>query len=469
MPAKKLLFLILTLGIFLYFQQAEADSYDLYVDKNCESTQDGSSEKPYCSISDALEKTSNDKNKIYIKSGTYKEKIILEKNIKIYGKDANSVAIENPTNSGSTIVGKGSNTIKNITVKGGSNGIAFEKEGLIEKCIIKKVTKNAIDLLPNDGKVEIANNKIFDNAKGVYVESGRSINIHNNEITENLEEGVDLREDISGSIENNNVSRNGEGGIELIVGKANLIINNNILSKNKASGIAAQFYSFVSKIGEVIISNNKISENKEYGLTCKNTLGGSFSENYWDKSIELLNNTIENNKTKAIDPKCAIVKAVGEEEENKNKIEDSNPDNELNLEEKERTAEEKAKKEQEEKQEQQELAILEKVNKIESDLENYIIKSTALNQEIKARGKIKIFFFGYDKEKISELKNLNIQQEANKEILEKIKILTQRDLIKERIDLDINNFNNISTKNQNLIAEKAAKKGILGWLINIFD
>ena len=315
MSIKKTVFFILIFGIFSFYQPVLAESYDFYVDKDCESTQEGSSDKPYCTISDALEKASSSKNKIYIKSGTYKEKIVLGKKIEIYGKNASDVVIQNPGSDGSTVSGEGDNTIRNVTVKGGHDGIVLKKEGKIEKCIIRDVSKNAINLLSNDGKVEIKNNKITDNGKGLYVQAGRTIIIQDNQITENSEEGIDLRSDVNGSIKNNTVSKNGEGGIELVVGKANLVISNNTITKNRASGVAAQFYSSTSKTGEVNIISNKINENKDYGLTCKNTLGGSYSKDYWDKSIELSNNSIEKNKIKAIDPNCHIIEAVDKEDQ----------------------------------------------------------------------------------------------------------------------------------------------------------
>ena len=466
---KRFIFLLFLLEIFLLTQPVKAESYDIYVDKDCQSTQDGSEEKPFCTISKALENASSSKNKIYIKDGVYKEKISLGKNIEIYGHAANSVVIENPID-GSTISGKDGNVIKNITVKGGHNGILFEKGGTIENCIIKDATKNAIDLSPNDGKAEIKKNKITGNAKGIYAEANREVDISNNEISGNSEEGIDLRENIKGFIQNNIITKNGEGGIELIVGSSDLIINNNKITKNNASGIAAQFYSFVNKLGEITISDNFIGENEHYGLTCKNTQGGIFNGSYWGKSIELSNNDIEKNKIRAIDKNCLIVRAVDKEEEAEQEIiKDSEVSDDQKQQGEKETAEEKKQREEEEKREQEESIILKEVNDIDFQLENYLIDSGYLFQEIEGRGKIKVFFFGFDDKKMTELKNLNSQQENNQKRLEELKNLTQKDLVKEKIDSINQNISKTLQENKKIVSEKFSKKGILGWLLDIFS
>jgi hypothetical protein len=458
---KKTLLLILIFAIFFSFNSVLAESYDIYVDEDCEETQDGTSDNPYCSITEALENASSKKNKIYLNKGTYKEKLKLDEKIELHGKDKDDVVIENPS-SGSTILGKGDNIIKNITVKGGYSGIVFEKEGVIEKCIIKNVRKNAIDLLPNDGEVEIKKSKITNNAKGIYVQSGRSIFISENEFIDNSEEGIDLREDISGFIQNNEISKNGESGIEVIIGNANLIISNNILSKNGASGIAAQFYPFINKIGEITIINNKISGNTNYGLDCKNTRGGTYSGDYWDKSIELAKNTIENNEKKAINPMCSIVRAINKKEEDSQLINELVEVTDKNIEEK-RIAQEEAQKEEER------LLFLEEINTIEVELENYINDSASLCEEIEKREKIKLIFFGYDKEKLAQLKNLNLHQEENRKKLEEFKSLTDRDLISNRAISIAEKLDKALEKNNILFSEKSTKKSFLSWLEPIND
>jgi parallel beta-helix repeat protein len=138
-----------------------------------------------------------------------------------------------------------------------------------------------------------------------------------------------LRERVSGTISGNTIANNGEGGIEVVVGKSNVLINNNEIKKNKASGIAAQFYSQASKIGKIEIKKNYISYNGAYGLVCKAPSGGNPSEGYYNESIELTENKIQNNKSKAISKTCDIVKAVSEEEKKSNEAIESEDSEEL--------------------------------------------------------------------------------------------------------------------------------------------
>lgn len=310
-------FIIIILS-FSIIKFAEAGSYDIYVDESYDEDDfDGSSDKPYKKIEDAIEETDSKGKSIYVKNGTYEETITLSSGITLTGEDKTKTIIKSPLGY-TAITAKGNNSLTNLTISGGNTGILFEAVGNLENCIIKDAVKNAVSLAENSGKVIIKNSSFTGNGKGVYVQKGSSFSISGNTFTNNKEEGIDIREKVNGSISGNVISNNGEGGIEIVVGSSDVSIKDNTIKKNGASGIAAQFYSQASKKGEISISKNSITSNKAYGLVCKAPSGGDPSPGYYDKSIELRDNKIEHNKKKAISGSCDIVKAVSEEEKNAN-------------------------------------------------------------------------------------------------------------------------------------------------------
>ncbi|MBU2028399.1 DUF1565 domain-containing protein, partial [Patescibacteria group bacterium] len=84
---KKISLIALSVIVFFIFfaQTSLGVSYDIYVDKSYkEDDADGSSEKPYKTIAEALEEADSG-DKIYIKNGTYKETFSLKKEIELYG------------------------------------------------------------------------------------------------------------------------------------------------------------------------------------------------------------------------------------------------------------------------------------------------------------------------------------------------------------------------------------------------
>lgn len=311
---------IVTIFFFIFFNHtAWSASYDLYVDESYkEDDADGSSAKPYKTLEKAVEEADSG-DKIYIKNGTYTGDVILEKGLELYGQDKNKTIITGELSSSSTIIAKGNNVIENITVSGGSSAVTFQGEGKLNKCIVKNARNKGIDLTQVNSKVIITNSKITENkGKGIYVQKDRLIEITNNEFSNNVGEGIDIREKVKGTISGNKISNNTEGGIEIVVGSSEIKILNNNISKNKASGIAAQFYSQAKKTGEVNIQGNSIIQNGKFGLACMTPSGGNTPKGYWNKSLELVNNKIEGNKKKSISKTCKIIDAITEEEEKKN-------------------------------------------------------------------------------------------------------------------------------------------------------
>ena len=321
----KKIILLLILLLVAAPAKASAASYDLYVDGSYGGDEEGTSEKPFTTIKKALEKAeknSSGERKIYIKSGSYSENLTLAKGVRLYGQDKNNTVI---TGSGfSHIVLEEDNALENLTISGGTNAVTVNGKATINKCVIKNALKNGIDAKASNFQITIERSELTKNGKGAYIEKGRNVTIDGNYVHNNSEEGLDLRNKIRGTVTNNDITSNGEGGIEIIAGSSDVDIKNNTISKNKASGIANQFYP-QAKTGKISILNNTISRNNDYGITCGAPSGGSKPAGYWSDSLNVLSNKIELNGKKSISGACDVMEAV-KEEDKKTNVTIENPD-----------------------------------------------------------------------------------------------------------------------------------------------
>lgn len=308
---------LLAIGLLFWGNIAGAASYDFYVDDSCGDEREGSEDKPFCDIADALEKAGSG-DKIYVKDGTYKENVSLPKGVELFGKSENRVVIQGYVEMADKT------KLENLTVSGSNFNVRIKKDAdaEIDGCTIKEAKRVGIQTEIGGGKLQIKNSKIRDGARGIYVQEGKTIEISGNEIYDNAEEGLDIRARVKGDISNNSIYGNGESGIELIVGKSELSIKSNSIKNNGSSGIANQFYAQWSKEGKIIINSNTLSGNKKFGIDCNIPSAGAdqMKPGYWSDSIDLRKNKIEKNSQGPVNDYCSLIKVVEEEEKKDNEI-----------------------------------------------------------------------------------------------------------------------------------------------------
>lgn len=452
----KKIFLLLFSITFIFFLTSgatNAENYDIYVNKNyTENDANGSSDKPYATIKKALDKIGSKGGKIYIKNGTYDETITLKNDTDLFGQNRDKTIIRG------TIVSEGSNKIKNLTISGKSYGISALGKIEITNCKIKNSSKIGIELLESSKEALISDSTISGNRKGIYVQRKRSISLSGNSVYGNAEEGIDIREKVNGTITKNEIFENGEGGIEIIIGGSNVKISGNSIKKNKSSGIAAQFYSFIEKTGSIDIINNTISRNGHFGFTCGIPSGGSPSELYWNESINLKENTMEGNKKDAVSDTCNIIRVVDKEEERENTIKDIISESEV----------EKEKAEEKENEETKENIIKEQLAE-QKEVCNFLISSSDQNLKIlNSQNRFSEVFFGISNSKLDSARNTMKEIESHlsslKNILQEAKNTENQHLANEIIG----NLEKELEKNNNFIQKKKSQFSLLGWLRKLF-
>lgn len=451
-------------GLFLTWPLFSlARDYDYYVDSGASSGGDGSEEDPFDEVADAV----NEGGNIFIEDGEYDENLKLKKGTKLFGESEGGVVISGEIKMGDKTA------LKDLTVKDANETVIVEVDADVEidNCIIEDFGKIGINALAGGEKLKVFNSKIKDGeGKGFYIQRGKEIELIANEVVGNMEEGIDIRSEVDGLIKDNFIMKNGESGIEVVVGNSDLKIEDNKIKKNGSSGIASQFYPDfdLSDKGDIKIEYNEIEDNDKYGFDCNRPQGGSPDDDYWRDSIELEGNDISGNGIKAISDYCKFIKAVDENEEADNLIDD------VSKEEKN----EEPKLIEEEKKEIERQAELERwrSERLLQETEELFIKNKELNlaiedqiSEIEKVGNIEKFFMGIDEQKINNLKsNLANEKQQIREI-KNLLIEPDWEEGKKRIfKRDLSKIKEQARQQQVFLEQRSQSFSIWGWLKSLF-
>jgi hypothetical protein len=468
-----LFFLIMGFRVNINFVLA---NYDCYVDESAEAGGDGSEEKPFQKIQVALDEADGDI--IYVKKGKYKEDITVPTNGQIIGEDKQDTIIAGKITLGDDTV------LENLSVEGyGGIFLGDEKSARIEDVLISGAK---IGLkTEGGGTLKFLNSSIFDSGKGMYLQKGKDIEIRSSSISDNDEEGVDIRANVDGVIADNKIKNNGESGIEVITGGSELKIAGNALENNKASGIAIQYYKEDKKNGALNIYNNTITKNKDYGVNCKIPSGGSPGSSYWTESVKMGANKIFNNKDGEFADFCkfsedVMANATMTEEEKKARLAQQIEEQKrlkivatTKFEQDERVKLEKEQQAREKKLEKDRLKKIkldkEKQVNFEKQLVEFNKKMKAgenLAQQIKNRSKIKTFFIGSDYEKLNQLASEILAYDEKIEQMEKLKNQIYSQDIQQDISQQISKIKEKREVLKKMVLLENEKFSLFGWLFN---
>jgi hypothetical protein len=296
----------------------KAVNYDFYVDQGNDSgIEDGSTEHPFDTITEALEAAENNdesRRKIYVHNGEYRENIMLPKGAELFGENKKKTILLGKDANGKhyeyVVKMRHKTKLKNVKIKYGKIGILVTKNSRVKisKCLIQKTRKVGIEVekttkKKNRYKFYLRDSKIYNNKrKGLYIRE-RKIEIQKSEIYNNDEEGIDLRKSVVGKIKNNEIHGNGEGGIEMELRGIKLKITNNDIKNNSASGIAVQ-YRGKNRAGNVVIKRSEIVKNHHYGIKCEEPSGGAPPYFYYRNAVTLLNSVVYDNASGSFSFRC---------------------------------------------------------------------------------------------------------------------------------------------------------------------
>lgn len=165
-------------------------------------------------------------------------------------------------------------------------------KNMIIKDLIMENNQNGI-FLSNTTDSELANNRLINNTYGIRLISSPKNVIRNNELNNNLFDGLSLDSSNDNIIENNRAHRNHDYGLRILYSAGNLVITNNISINNNGLGINDSINNLIS--GDLIksnINNGLLLRNASYTNISLNALNDS-SRAVW--LISSFKNDINNN------------------------------------------------------------------------------------------------------------------------------------------------------------------------------
>jgi len=262
----------------------------VYVDDdNTNGPWEGTKEYPYHMIQEAIHSV-YDGYAIYVMNGTYREHIIIDKSISLYGEDRETTIID----------GDGSDDVVTVTVPGVKiSGFTIQNSG-------SQPYHAGIKTLSLNSNVTIEDSIIQNNAIGIYLnyayETSWNI-VRDNSIIHNVK-GMYAHWANNGQITGNTIAFNGEIGIEMQCCK-NSYITGNIISDNGVYGIFLRGASDRNTItgGNVIRQNAigvQINESKRNLISKNNFIANidhasfynafltTWRRNYWDDRMVFL-------------------------------------------------------------------------------------------------------------------------------------------------------------------------------------
>ena len=447
---------ILLLASFSFLNHVQADDYDIYVDADNDGDEDGDEDDPFNTIAEALAEA-DDGDEIFIEKGEYNEDLTIKKEISLFGDDIEDVVIDGQ------ITIEENTEIEELTI----DGNVIVKSGadvVFNNLIIKEASKVAVEAYEGNGEIVIKNSVIKKaGTKGLYIQNGRDIVISGCTVYGNEEEGIDLRNNVDGTVSGNTVYDNGESGIEFIVGDSTLAIKNNTFKNNGSSGIAAQYYKDFDDKGEITISNNTATGNSKYGLGCNTPQGGNPGSDYWKKSISVDKNNFKSNSDGEINDNCGVTQ----------------PTQEAQKEEQEKTRQEEidANEKEKEQQEQQEEANRKAtIAENTEELDKLVARKLELKNEIEAevekirdRSGFTTFFIGANYKAINNIEEI---AEGFSDYLSEFDDLDRKLIEEENQEIAEEEMEDIVAyveEVNELINEKYSKFSLFGWLFRIIS
>jgi len=293
---------IIALPVFVF-----GGSQVIFVDKDAQGTEEGTSENPYHSISRALDHAKSGAE-VRVKNGEYKENITLPKNVKLVG-DSNKrdkVVIKAKNEDRPTVTMKDQSELSYVTVKEGRHGIRIVEDAKahLYNVVVKNSNRDGIHI--DSAKTDKRHRVFLDTVEvtkndraGIFSEK-RFIVLINSYITLNKSDGVDFAMGTEAWLEKNSFSGNKGSGLKLVLDDSEIWSKSNNVRNNGREGVEINAYGATGNIG---FKKATFFNNGQYGIariartsSAMNTFGGL------QNGTGVNENHIEGNKKGDISP-----------------------------------------------------------------------------------------------------------------------------------------------------------------------
>jgi len=242
----------------------------IFVDKNANGSEEGTSEHPYQSISKALDHAKGG-TEVRVKNGDYKENITIPKDVKIVGDSENrdKVIIKARNEDKPTVEMKDQSELSSITIKGGRHGVRIlpDAQAHLYNVVVKDSNRDGIHI--DSAKTDKRHRVILDTVEithndrtGIFSEK-RSITLINSFITLNKSDGVDFAMGTEVWLGDNSFSGNKGSGLKLVLDGASLTSKKNNIQNNGREGMEINSYG---ASGSMSFKKATIVKNGRFGI-----------------------------------------------------------------------------------------------------------------------------------------------------------------------------------------------------------
>lgn len=242
----------------------------VFVDKDANGSEEGTSAHPYQSISKALNHVKGG-TEVRIKNGEYKENITIPKDVKIVG-DSNKrekVVIKAKNDNRPAVTMKDESELSYVTVKGGQHGVRIQSDAKahLYNVVVKDSDHDGIHI--DSAKTDKRHRVLLDTVEithndraGIFAEK-RFIVLINSYITLNKGDGVDFAMGTEAWLENNSFSGNKGSGLKLVLDDSEIWSKKNNIRNNGREGVEVNTYGTPGTIG---FKKATIVKNGHYGI-----------------------------------------------------------------------------------------------------------------------------------------------------------------------------------------------------------
>ena len=285
-----------------FLPNTKASANEIYVKADYRGYSDGTADKPYKTISEALN-NAEEGDKIYVFSGLYQENFEINKKVTIVGIDEEETIIDTRFDRRYLVeITTDEVTIEGITFSDDDSSMTSpigallainSKNNRIVGNTFKKYSEGyGIYIASSADDNLISNNIINRTARGIYIESSSTNDLANNEIHNCTDYGIDMDSSTGNNRLYSNTIYNCPHGI-YVTNSEN--IN---LTYNKIVG-STYYAIYLSGTSEALITNNHLKNNDGDGfyLSASNSFlkNNTLEENKRGITLVGSNNIIENN------------------------------------------------------------------------------------------------------------------------------------------------------------------------------
>ncbi len=243
----------------------------IYVDKNANGSEEGTSAHPYHTIDRALDHAKSG-DTVRVKNGTYKENIEIPSGVSLRSHTfkTDDVTIKGDDKE-PTVTMKNKSKLSKITVEGGRHGIRVKEDAKADiiDVLVKKSDRDGIHIDQSDKRdkkhrVYIEDSEIRESDRtGLYSERHYVVMV-NTEIHDNDLDGIDFQSGVKAWLEKNRIHDNKGVALKANINGSEIFGKKNSFRDSGRDGI--EVYALTNAPGKVSFNNSNILGNKSYGV-----------------------------------------------------------------------------------------------------------------------------------------------------------------------------------------------------------